>query len=183
MSFREFPQAYGHVRLKTWDEWANEYIKRSWYVVGDLNEAIQRAERDGFKPHIRHDDHNLVEDNGFGLLLALLGNVAGSTGLQYVALGQSNTAPTGVETQLSDEQIRIAISSSSIANNQLTVTGYFDTGQANVLLGSAALFGNGATDVANSGTIYSYVVYQQFTKNNLESLTAQWSLGFTRPTV
>lgn len=180
--FREFPTAYGHVQLKTWDRWSNDYLRRSVEVCGNLDQAIRRAERDGFdkRRRVRADIHNAVEDVGFGLLVDFLGGQS-VTGLSYVALGQSNTPPTGVETQLPDEQIRIALSSSSISTNQLTVTGFFDTTQANALIGSAALFGNGATSTPNSGTIYSYVVYNQFTKNDLESLTAQWTLGFQRP--
>ncbi len=177
--FTEIPKAYGRVRLKTWSQWADEYIKESLLTTGNLNEAIHRTERDGYTPrHIVRED-NAVENVGFDLLLSFLA-ASSVSGLQYVALGTSNTAPTGTETQLPDEQIRIAVSSVSQTTGQLTVTGYFDTAQANVLLGSAALFGNGATSAANSGTIYSYVVYSQFTKNDLESLTAQWTLGFQR---
>ena len=116
---------------------------------------------------------------GFDLLLSFLGGSV-VTGIQYVALGTSTAAPTGTETQLADEQIRIAVSSIAQTTGQLVVTGYFDPTQANTLLGSAALFGNGATSTPNSGTIYSYVNYAQFTKNDLESLTAQWTLGFQR---
>lgn len=177
--FTEFPKAYGRVQLKTWGEWVDEYLQRSIQREGNLHEAIQRAERDGFVPLRTTAENNAVENVGFDLLLSFLGG-SSATGIQYVALGVSNTAPTGVETQLPDEQIRTAVSSVSQSPLQLIVTGYFDPTQANVLLGSAALFGNGATATANSGTIYSYVVYNQFTKNNLESLTAQWTLGFSR---
>lgn len=177
MFFRDCPKAYGHLQLKTWDQRADEYIQRGLDAVGNLHEAIQRAERDGFRGRLRYDDHNLVENVGLNLLLSFLGGSSVS-GIQYVALGVNNTAPTGTETQLPDEQIRIPVSSFSQTTGQLTVTGYFGTSQANITLGSAALFGNGATATANSGTIYSYVVYNQFAKNDLESLTGQWGLGF-----
>lgn len=177
--FRELPKAYGRIQLKTWDLRATEYLKASRERTGNFNDAILRAERDGFRPRRVVREDNAVENVGFDLLLSFLGGSSVS-GIQYVALGTNNTAPTGVETQLPDELIRIPVSSFSQATGQLTVTGYFDTGQATQLLGSAALFGNGATATANSGTIYSYVVYSQFTKNDLESLTAQWALGFQR---
>ena len=180
MRFQDKPVAYGHVRLKTWNDWAGEYLKRSFQLTGDMHAAIYRAERDGFGGHLRVDVHNLVENVGFDLLLAFLNNEA-PAGISYVALGTSNTAPTGVETQLPDEQIRAAVSSTTRTPGQLVVVGYFDTPQANTTLGSAALFGGTATSAANSGSIYSYVVYSQFVKNNLESLTAQWTLGFQTP--
>jgi len=157
LHFNDFPEAYGHLQLKTWGEWAGEYIQRAHRIDGmPLHEAIQRAERDGFDPWHLVDEHNLVENVGFNLLLSFLAGSA-VTGLQYVALGTLSTPPTGIETQLPDEQLRIPISSLSQTTGQLTATGYFDTSQANITLGSAALFGNGATGMANSGTISSYV--------------------------
>ncbi len=180
MRFGEFPNAFGHVQFKTWREWDGEYLKRSYELTGDMQDAILRAEWDGFRGRVRADIHNLVENAGFDLLLAFLNNEAPS-GISYVALGTSNTAPTGIETQLPDEQIRLPVSSTTRTPGQLVVVGFFDTPQANTTLGSAALFGGTASSATNSGSIYSYVVYSQFTKNGLESLTAQWTLGFQAP--
>jgi len=178
--FVETPEAFGHITLRTWGLRENEILRHAWQSEGELDVAIKRMLRDGHRPRRTVQNSNSVENVGFDLLLSFLATTA-VTGIQYVALGISNTPPSGTETQLPDEQIRIPVSSFSQSTGQLTVTGYFDTGQANITLGNAALFGNGATAAVNSGAIYSYVVYNQFTKNNLESLTAQWNLGFQRP--
>lgn len=180
MAFREYPHAWGRVKLRTWDLYADERLQRLVEREGMLHEAIEALMSEGFRPRQQCLKGNMVVDNGFNLLLQLLSGTAGA-GLQYVALGSSSTAPIGSDTQLGTEIIRIQVSSFSQATNDLTVTGYFDPTQANVSLSEAAIFGGNATSAANSGEMYSMVTYSAFTKSNLESLTAQWDLGFARP--
>ncbi len=181
MSFREKPVAWGRVALRTWDRRADERLWRLREREGVLNEAISALMSEGYYPTKQRLKNNMVVNTGFNLLLSFLGGVSGTAGLQYVALGSSTVSPAPTDTQLGTEVSRIAVTSFSQQPNDLTVTGYWGTGQANVSLAEAGIFGNGATATANSGTLYSHVGFAAFTKDDLESLTAQWDLGYARP--
>lgn len=179
MGFREFPEPWGHATLRAWDRRANERLCRLLEREGELHNAIQALMSEGYRPREEISEDNMVVDDGFNLLLDLLqGN---STPLSYVALGSSTNAPASTDHALGSEVARIAVSSFTSASNDLTVTGYFLPTQANVSLAEAGIFGGSATSAANSGTLYSRVTFAAFTKDDLESLTAQWDLGFARP--
>lgn len=180
MLFIERGAPWGRLSLRTWGQRSDERLKRLWEKNGNLNDAIMELMSEGFHPRQERIKHNMVVDDGFNLLLNFLQGSSVS-GIQYVALGSATTAPVNTDHTLGNEVIRIQVSSFSMSPNDLTVTGYFDETMANVLLGEAGLFGNGASIAANSGTLYSHVTFNPFTKNNLESLTAQWDLGFQRP--
>lgn len=178
MAFREFPHPWGRIALRTWDKRADERLFRLHEREGLLNEAIVALMSEGYQPRKERVKRNLVVNVGFDLLLSLLAGESGVLGISYVALGSSTTTPASTDTQLGAEVSRIAVTSFSHSPNDLTVSGYWGTDQANVSLAEAALFGGNATSAANTGTIYSHVGYTAFTKDDLESLTAQWDLGF-----
>lgn len=179
--FREFPHAWGRITLRTWDKRADDRLLRlrEREREGVLGDAVTALMSEGYRPRKEYVQHNLVVNAGFDLILSLLAGESGVAGIQYVALGSSPTPPASTDTQLGAEINRIAVSSLGHQPNDLTATGYWGTGQVNVSLSEAGLFGGAATATANSGTLYSHVSFIAFTKDDLESLTAQWDLGFS----
>lgn len=123
---------------------------------------------------------NLVVTVGKNLLRDFLRGIA-VTGLSRFAIG-TNSPPVAVaqgNTQLGSEVHRGAITSMTADVSKLTVDYYLPSGAANgSTLVEAGLFGNGATDVANSGTMYSRATFTGIVKNATKAVTFTWDLFF-----
>ena len=119
---------------------------------------------------------NLVILAGRNLVRDLL---AGDTvsGLTHMALGTDTSDPSVTPTIT--EVFRKTLTSSTKADGKLTVDMYLASGEANGnTLTSAALFGNGATDAAGSGSQYNKVIYAAIEKTSSLTVTYTWELTF-----
>jgi hypothetical protein len=122
----------------------------------------------------RVEQDNLVILSGRNLIRDFLHGDAVS-GLTHMALGTDTSDPS--VTPGITEVFRKVFTSKSKADGKLTVDMYLASTEANGnTLTSAALFGNGATDLAGSGTQYSKVTYTGINKTSSLAVTFTWEL-------
>lgn len=95
--------------------------------------------------------------------------------ITYCALGTSAVAPALVDTGLTTEIFRKAISVRSSAANIATFQTFFTTSEANGTLREAALFGDLATSLAGSGTLFCKSAINR-TKSSADTLTLSWAV-------
>lgn len=99
----------------------------------------------------------------------LLGNIT------YMALGTSAIAPALGDIKLTTEILRKLISVRSHAANVFTAQTFFTTSEANGILREAGLFGDLATGVVDSGTLFTKAAINR-TKSISDTLTASWAV-------
>jgi hypothetical protein len=126
----------------------------------------------GYFKKIEQD--NLVILSGRNLVRDFLHGDAVS-GLSHMALGTDTSDPA--VTPGITEVFRKVFTSKTKADGKLTVDMYLASTEANGnTLTSAALFGNGATNTAGSGTQYSKVTYTGINKTSSLAVTFTWEL-------
>lgn len=120
---------------------------------------------------------NLVTNAGKASMAdALRGNTADNKGIiTYCALGTSGVAPAPADTLLTTEIDRKAVSVRSVVGNVATFQTFFTTSEAIGTLLEAGLFGDDASDTANSGTLFCKVAINRVKTAN-DTLTASWSV-------
>ena len=119
---------------------------------------------------------NLIVDAGRNLLRDFLKGDAVS-GLTRLALGTGTTDASNGDTQLENETYRQAFSDVAVENGLLRLTTFITSTATSGDFTEFGLFGNGADDTANSGTLFSRVVYSTpVSKSTAESLTVQWDI-------
>jgi hypothetical protein len=95
--------------------------------------------------------------------------------ITYGALGTGATAPAAADIKLQTEIARKAVSVRSVAANVATFQTYFTTGEGNGSLKEAGLFGDLATDAADSGTLFCHTAINR-TKSATDTLTLTWTV-------
>lgn len=120
---------------------------------------------------------NMVVDTGkYAIADALIGTILNNRGIiSYCALGTSSVAPAAGNTQLLAEIERKLISVRSVENNVATFQTFFTTAEAIGVLREAGLFGDAASDTANSGTLFCRTAINR-TKTGNDTLTLYWSV-------
>lgn len=153
------------------------------------------AIHDNFKVHVNvkkevHDavtgellrteeTHNLFVDAGLNMLRDFL-NVGAVTGLNRFAIGTGTTAVTAADTLLVTEVFRDQFTQKTTASKQLTVKYFLASGSANGnTITEAGIFGNGATNTANSGTLFARVLQTADAKTSAEAWTFSWIFTFS----
>jgi hypothetical protein len=107
---------------------------------------------------------------------ALRGNEASSRGIiTYCAVGTNITAPTAADTTLGTELFRKPVSVRSASGNVATFQTFFTTSEANGTLREAGLFGDGASETTDSGTLFSKLAINR-TKTSGDTLTLNWDI-------
>lgn len=107
---------------------------------------------------------------------ALRGTESGSRGIiTYCAVGTNTTAPTAADTQLGTELYRKLISVRSWSGNVATFQTFFTTAEANGSLREAGLFGDDASSIPGSGTLFSKLAINR-TKTSGDTLTLNWNI-------
>ena len=108
---------------------------------------------------------------------ALKGTTANNQGIiTYCALGLDDTAPALGNTDLGNELARKLVSVRSVANNIATFQTFFTTAEANGALKEAGLFGDDASGVTNSGTLFCHAAINR-TKSTADTLTLTWTVA------
>jgi hypothetical protein len=106
----------------------------------------------------------------------LRGNETGNKGIiTYCAVGTGTTAPALSNTTLETETFRKLVSVRSAANNVATFEIFFTTSEANGTLKEAGLFGDDASDTANSGTLFCRTAINR-TKTSNDTLSFSWAV-------
>lgn len=98
--------------------------------------------------------------------------------ITYGAVGTGTTAPLNADTTLETEIERKQIASSSNADNVLTIRTFFSTSEANGDLKEFGLFGEDATGVVDSGTLFERVAIDR-TKTAAKTLTIESVITLT----
>jgi len=92
--------------------------------------------------------------------------------ITYGAVGIGASTPVAGDTIMNDEVFRKAISTFSRTDNVLSITSYFTDAEANDALTQYALFGEEATGVADTGTMFAYLNFDgTYTKTASEEMT------------
>lgn len=119
---------------------------------------------------------NVVVHAGKTSIARRLGNAeAGYGKITYCATGTGVGSPVASDVAMFTELFRKAISVVTLNSNVVTFTTYFATSESNGTLKEVGLFGDGATAVAGSGTMYAHTNITR-TKTSSDTLTIEWSL-------
>jgi hypothetical protein len=136
-------------------------IKVKNEVTGEIKEQI----KDNL---VILDGRNLIRDFLYGDPV---------TGLTHMGVGTDTSDPAVTPTIT--EVFRKVFTDKVKADGKLTVDMFLSSQEANgSTLTSAAVFGNGATDTAGSGTQYNKILYDPISKTVDLSVTYTWDLLF-----
>lgn len=95
----------------------------------------------------------------------------------YHALGTSGVAPALGDVKLGSELFRKAISVRDYSNNQALFQTFFTASEAVGTLLELGLYGDNATEVADSGTLFAHVAISR-TKTSSDTLTVLHTVIF-----
>lgn len=118
---------------------------------------------------------NLIVTTGKNAIAdGLRGNTTNNKGIiTYCAVGTGETEPNISDTELETELFRKEISVRSVDGNTALFEIFFTTAEANGALKEAGLFGDDASGVADSGTLFCRTAIDR-TKSTSETLTIHW---------
>jgi hypothetical protein len=104
--------------------------------------------------------------------MGAIGAKANEGQITYGAVGDGSTTPASTDTQMNNEIGRASIASSVVNSGVLTIESFFNSATGNGNLTQFALFGEDASGIANSGTMFQYVNFSTtITKTSAETLT------------
>lgn len=120
---------------------------------------------------------NLVTTAGkVSMAAALRGDTSSNKGIiTYCAVGTGTNAPALADTDLQTELDRKLVGVRSNSSNAAIFQTFFNTSEANGTLREAGLFGDDATDTADSGTMFTRTAINR-TKNSSQTLLIYWSI-------
>lgn len=120
---------------------------------------------------------NMVVTTGKNALASrLIGTTTNNKGIiTYCGLGTGITAPVEGNTKLETELFRKQISVRSVVGNIATFQTFFTATEVVGTLTEAGLFGDGATGVADSGTLFCRVLINRV-KTSSDTLTLVWTV-------
>ena len=122
---------------------------------------------------------NLVTDIGkISMADHYRGATASNKGIvTYCALGTDDTAPEPENIELGTEIFRKLISVRSFNGNSAILETFFTVDEGNGTLKEAGLFGDDASGVADSGTLFNHLAISR-TKTTSDTLTLRWFMSF-----
>jgi len=143
------------------------------------------------KGKIKLDFHNVVTDEHEIIFVdnlvttvgkeSIADHLKGTTSnnkgiITYCALGTDDTAPALGDTALGTEIERKEISVRSVSNNIASFQTFFTTSEAIGSLKEAGLFGDDASDTADSGTLFCHAAIDREKSSN-DTLTLTWTVA------
>ena len=122
--------------------------------------------------------HNLITTLGKNLARDLLGIASGITGMNYIAVGTDDTAAAITDTVLGTEVHRAVFTDTVYDTAKVTFKYYLDSSTANgETLVEAGLFGDDATGVKDSGTLFAHVIHTEIVKTSSVAVTYSWEIS------
>lgn len=122
------------------------------------------------KGHIKDVDHvkNLITTAGKSSIAdALRGTTDNNKGIAtWHAVGTGTTAPVEADTDLEAEIFRKLISVRTVAANVASFQTFFTTSEANATLRELGLFGDDASSIPGSGTLFARVAINRVKSSN-----------------
>lgn len=135
--------------------------------------------RDAATGRIKSDDlvkNMFVTAGKVSLAAALKGTIDNNQGIiTYCALGTGSVAPALSDTDLGVELVRKLVSVRSSAANVATFQTFFTTSEGNGSLREAGLFGDDASAIPGSGTLFCRAAINR-TKSSSDTLTLSWAV-------
>lgn len=144
-------------------------------ILAKVNVKIEKQDLN--TGEIRTEEyHNLAVDSGLNWIRDFFnGDVV--TGLNRFAVGTGVTAESPSDILLGLEVFRDQFTLVTKISKGLEIKYFLSSTSANGnTIGEAGLFGNGATDTANSGTMYARVTFPAEAKTNAQAWTFTWTL-------
>lgn len=154
--------------------WRRGELKRWMQRGASLAEAMVEAYRRNCMVRLNVSE-NLVVNAGLYMAGDMLIGVV-TTGLTYHAIGTGTAAPVAGNTTLGTEVARQAISARSRSSAIISLTTFYVAADCTYFVKEVGIFGNAATGVANSGTLFSHALLSEDNSAGLNDLTYDYEL-------
>jgi hypothetical protein len=141
----------------------NELIK----ATGDLKIEVRGA--DGALK-TEQEVKNLVVTTGLGYIASRMRD-ATATAMSHMAIGSGNTAAALGNTALGTELGRVALTATTVTNNQVVYTASFPAGTGTGAITEAGLF-----NAASVGTMLCRTVFAVVNKEAGDSMSITWTV-------
>ncbi len=121
------------------------------------------------------EDHllkNLVVDTGLNFIVSRMENAVASV-MSHMSVGTGTTAAAAGDTTLETEiaGARVALTSTTVATNQITYVASFNAG-----VGTGAITEAGVLNAASGGTLLCRTVFPVVNKQAGDSMTITWAV-------
>lgn len=117
-----------------------------------------------------HDIDNLVVTAGKGFVASRMGGTSAAV-MSHMALGTNATAAAAGDTALGAEAGRVALTSTTVFNNEITYVATFPAGTATGAITEAGIFNAGS-----GGTMLARTVFAAVNKGASDSITITWTV-------
>lgn len=123
------------------------------------------------------EGHNITVAGGLDLALFLLFGDSDYSGLTYCAVGTSASTPSSGDMTLGTEVSRHQFTSDVvISTGTASIQTYFPASECSVNIKELGLFGNGASNTANSGTLFAHVSTSYDNTSLAKDIVITWSI-------
>ena len=138
--------------------------------------------QDAHTNEILWQGNNITVDGGLDLALFLLFGDSDYSGLSYCAIGTSVSSPSPSDTQLGAEVARHGFTSEVVVSSGVaSIQTYFPASECSVNIKELGIFGNGATDTVNSGTLFARVSTSYDNSSLTKDIVVTWAISLTNP--
>ena len=143
-------------------------INDSIKVTGELKLTLTRP--DG---HVKHEViiPNLVVTTGKNYIASRMKD-ASATAMSHMAIGTGSTAAAAGNTALGSEAGRVALTSTTVTNNDVAYVATFPAGT-----GTGALTEAGIFNASSSGTLLCRTVFSVINKASADTLGITWTVS------
>tara|TARA_A100001391_G_C4954214_1_gene248067 strand:- start:188 stop:628 length:441 start_codon:yes stop_codon:yes gene_type:complete len=143
-------------------------INDSIKVTGELKLTLTRP--DG---NVKHEViiPNLVVTTGKSYIASRMKD-ASATAMSHMAIGTGNTAAAAGNTALGSEAGRVALTSTTVTNNDVAYVATFPAGT-----GTGALTEAGIFNASSSGTLLCRTVFSVINKASADTLGITWTVS------
>ena len=113
---------------------------------------------------------NLVVDTGLAFIASRMKD-ATATAMSHMAIGTGSTSAAAGDAALGTEAGRVALTSTTVTNNEVAYVGTWAAGDASVAITEAGLF-----SASSGGTMLARTVFSAVNKGASDSLTITWTI-------
>lgn len=144
-----------------------ETLNENFSVVGDLE--ITLSDADGNVKDYK-EVKNLVVASGKNWIASRIVNASDAV-MSHMAIGTGTITPNTANTALGTQAARVALTSTTRTNNQVTYSAIFPAGT-----GSGSITEAGIFNAASLGTMLCRTVFTAVNKDVLDTLTINWTV-------
>jgi hypothetical protein len=142
-------------------------------IIGNVKAVLRNAKTGQIKQVV--EGKNIIATVGLTAILRRLGNDAVKTNegmITYGAVGDGATNPALTDTVMENEIDRKAVGVTTVVGTTLTIETFFAEAEGIGTLSKFALFGEDATTVGDTGTLFEYIKFDSpINKTILDVLT------------